>query len=198
MSRDTTTTVRFDFTFRYARAGLIEEGNCITVCEPNYEKRNVYRRMQGYLAEAQSGILKRYDFKELGDAAEKASADAPDTEKVIKSINTMRMGLSMDEYPRFCDWLQKELTDARALAFVGDDLTIPPKERIPVGEGVWMSIAENGGLGQIEEVLSAFTDFFLSGRESPKAVTPPSETSGSETPSGSPPRLREVSRSKKQ
>ena len=42
-------TIDFDFNFRYSRGGVFDEGNATTVCEPPYDKRNVYRRMQAYL-----------------------------------------------------------------------------------------------------------------------------------------------------
>ena len=37
--RNTTSTITFDFNFRYPRHGIYEEANAVTVCEPSYLTR---------------------------------------------------------------------------------------------------------------------------------------------------------------
>ena len=182
-----TKTITFDFYFKYPHKGQYGESNCITVCEPGYEQRDVYRKMRGYVAEAQKGLIKMNQ----GSRPEEAPKSDPTESKEIVEIDaflTMSLGLSIDQFTDFCEFVQRSLTNRRGLAFVGAD----PTDRVPITEEVWMNIADAGGMESLEKGLAGFADFFLGGpAKSPtKTGTSSSSTSPSSPPASSPTRKR--------
>lgn len=174
--RSALSTVTFGFRFQYPAKGQYEEADCITVCEPNWDKRQVYRRMHAYVAEAQKGMLRMFSNSDLQKQAESStSSDSTSDGGDIDPLMIMRMGLGVDQYPTFVEWVTKEITNTKALAFVGSD----PENRIPITDEVWMNIEKEGGLEAVDKVVGAFAGFFTARDQS----TMPS---GTETRSGSP------------
>lgn len=165
-------TIDLGFTFQFSKGGQIADATEITVCEPGYDKRAVYRRMQGYVAQAQKGLL-RMRSEQRSTAApaptepplEGKSAAEPEAEP--DALFIMRMGLSVDEYEAFASYVQRELTNNKSLAFVGSN----PDDRSPVGEDVWMSLDRHGNMDAIDKILSEFAGFFLSGRSTRPSPT---------------------------
>jgi hypothetical protein len=162
MANATTRVIEFPFTFRYPRKGIFEEANSITVCEPGFDKRNTYRKMSSIVMEAQAVAQKKFaqnpDENKITVEAPASEDGAPVEPKLPDDFDLMviRMGLNADEYTRFCDWVQKELTNCKQLAFVGTD----PDDKNPIVEEVWDSIARAGGMEAVDKVLSGFASFF--------------------------------------
>jgi hypothetical protein len=168
--RNTTAVVTFDFTFTYPRKGIFEQANSITVCEPSYEKRAVHRRMASTVMEA----VHAYQRLAAADAAAAQMPSAPrpsepseqadgEQKDVASRITAdvlmiiLRAGMKTDDFVRFCDWVQKELTDCKQLAYVGTD----PDDKNPVFDLVWESIVKEGGVEAIDRVIGEFSRFFL-------------------------------------
>lgn len=187
-------TIFFPFNFRYPHAGVYEEGNAITVCEPSYDKRATHRRMAATVMDALSTAYR----KSVGDQASTEQADAapPSEGGGAKELEPemlftfVRMGMSTDEFVRWSEWVQRELTSCAPLAYVGADLSLPIKDRSPVTEEVWMNIAREGGVEAIDRVIAEFASFFLSSRKS-------ATTTGAEPSSSSAPKATGSSRGRK-
>lgn len=177
--RDTKKVITFDFNFTYTRDGNLIEGNTITVCEPAFDKRDVFRKMQAYVAEAQKGMLRTFSNDQLKAEADKQQADGATAAAPgeLDALFTMRMGLGIDDYTRFAEFVQTALTGNRALAFIGDQ-DLPIKDRLPVQTGVWMSIAEAGGMEAVDQVLAGFASFFLGTRPAKNASPTTSGATG--------------------
>ncbi len=172
--RETTKTVTFhDFTFRYSRRGQFEDACSITVCEPNFEKRAVHAKMSAMvfdaLIKAQQRVARPQseEAPQVEPAAAAAASDGSDVEVLAGADQAepdylihMQMGMPSSDYSAFLEYARVQLTGDRRLAFVGDDTSGPVKERIPIDEGVWMSLAEEGGMDAVNRVLSAFVSFF--------------------------------------
>lgn len=173
--RSAIATVSFDFEFKYPAKGAYEFATAITVCEPNWDKRQVYRKMHAYVAEAQKGMLKMFTNSDLQAQAESSTKTDDSEPGDIDPLQIMRMGLGVEMYPTFVEWLTRELTNSKALAFVGTDTDA----RIPVTEEVWMNLEEAGGMEAVDKVVGAFAGFFMGRDQSTKP-------SGIETRSGSP------------
>lgn len=159
--RDTAKTIEFDFSFDYPKDGKYESAKAITVCEPGFDNRDVFRRMGAYISEAQKGLLKTFAgsgnteieeaVKERAEGVEPENAPEPDP------LMTMRLGLSLDSYDQFMKYVERALTGNKMLAYVGTD----PDNRVAINEEVWRNIAQHGGLVGMERVHAAFTSFFL-------------------------------------
>ncbi len=186
--RNTTTTVTFDFTFKYPRHGIYEEANSVTVCEPNYDKRQVYITMKGYMGEVQNGLMKLYSdpgiASQVAQARERLAAGVQDVQATGAEtdddegpslLEQMQRVMGVEGYARVYDYLQKQLTNCKQLAFVGSD----PDDKNPIVEEVWAAIAREGGMPAIDRILGAFANFFLA----PSSKSTTSGMSGSTSPS---------------
>jgi hypothetical protein len=166
--RSTTAVVEFPFTFKYPRAGIYEEANSVTVCEPSYEKRAVHRRMSSTVMEALTAWQRKVAEYGQRPNQEAASSEASDgdassiTGEVVMVI--LRNGMTTDNFVRFCDFVQKELTDSKSLAYVGSD----PEDRQPIVEEVWAAIAREGGVEAIDMIIGEFARFFSGFGPSPR------------------------------
>jgi hypothetical protein len=187
--RETKKIVDLGVIFTYPSGGQQVEAMSIVVCEPGFEQRTTFRRMQGFVAMAQTGLLKKFatDRKSIEDADESSlsppetstPAAAPQKASEPDAISIMQMGLTNDEYCQFCEFVQRELTGKKTLAYIGDVLDQPLKERVHVTEEAWINIVNAGSMEVLDKVISAFTSFFFS--------TPPAKaeatTSGTDSPS---------------
>lgn len=164
--RDDKKTITLDFFFRYPAAGQYAEANTITVVEPGFEHRQVFYKMQAYVAavrdKTQWSLLKNLKPEQIeaiqgrtGEVAPGAAAEAP----IALGLDWFA-DLGIDEYANFQVWLQKALTGNRSLAYVGSERDLEVKDRVPVTEEVWMNIVAIGGLGALNKVLAGFTSFF--------------------------------------
>lgn len=176
-----TKTVTFDFQFNYSVNGKYEPATAITVCEPGFDHRDVFRRVSGYVASAQKGLLKMFagqTREQIEDEVE-AKAEKPEKDDAdsIDSLVTMRMGLTIEEYEAFLKVVERALTGNKMLAYVGSDA----ENRVPVTEEVWRNISQTGGLGEMERVLEAFVGFFFDTRPGSKG---PATANGTAKPSG--------------
>jgi hypothetical protein len=191
--RNTVKTIEFENYFRVPNKGQYDEVRTITVCEPNFDKRAVYHKMSIYVSEASKGLSK-WATERLAATAKAASATAiaepPPSDDAVQpdALFVMRMGLSIETYPVFVDWVCKELTNTRVLAYAGDDA----ENKIPITDEVWMNLAAANGMDAIDQVVSAFASFFLD-RDQAKSVT----KNGTEAPSLSPSHPKAPSRSPK-
>lgn len=162
-------TITFDHDFVYSKGGEFVTAREITVCEPNYDRRHVYRTMRAYLAKADLAMMKFYADMTAGQKTsdpddvplEPKMDDAPKKAAVEPDVlDQMRMALGLEGFPTFCDYVQKELTGCKQLAFVGTDMAGEIRDRSPITEEVWMAISKAGGMEAIDKVLSAFASFF--------------------------------------
>jgi hypothetical protein len=183
--RENKKTVTFDFAFKYSRDGIWDQGNSITVCEPGFANRQVFRKMQSYVArsraigaananrnltpeqfEAQTRAVLEFRAAQAA-AKETASTDATVVAPPAIAVPDITMDwfsdFPPDEFMRFSDDVLKALTGNKALAYIGDDHTLMLSNpgRLAVGEGVWASIADEGGMDAIDKVLMAFASFFI-------------------------------------
>lgn len=180
--REDRKTIRFDFEFEYPAHGRNERASAITVCEPPYAQRDVLRRMQAYVAEMQRGIMKTFTPEQLDEAARRREqggsnqGEEPEAETAaIENLASMRMGLGVEEYVKFADYVQRALTNAKGLAFVGED----PDSRVPITDLVWVNLSNAGGMEAVDRVLSEFVGFFTATRPAPKVSTTPTGTGSS-------------------
>lgn len=190
--RDTAKTIEFDFSFDYPKDGKYESAKAITVCEPGFDNRDVFRRMGGFIANAQKGLFKTFAGMNREQIADKVDSDgetAEQTEGDLDPLMMLRMGLSVDEYDAFLKYVEKVLTGNKMLAYVGTD----PDNRTPVTEEVWRNIAAQGGLGEMERVLAVFICFFT---DTPPVQAGSTKGNGAEKRPSSPARPAAVSRSK--
>ncbi len=185
-----TKIVTFPFYFRYPANGEYREANAITLCEPNYDNRSVYRQMCAYVAEAQKGILRAFSDDDIkAKAEENATSEAEKKNADFDAFQTMSLGLGLEIFPGFCEWLQKAITNKPSLAYVGDD----PANKVAVTEEVWRNVAEQGGMERVEHTLSQFAGFFF------KSTASSDQTkTGSVVLSGPPAQATARSRSQKQ
>ena len=176
-------SIEFPFSFQFPNGGIQDLANAITVCEPNYDNRHVYRRMQAVLGDTAKALMVMQaelaaktggKSREVDEAPAPAPAAQPDSEPDI--VDQVRIVLGTEGFESFVGYVQKELTNNRALAYVGSDLSILVKDRVPVTELVWMNISRECGMQAIDRVLSAFASFFLEG---PRSATTPTEIVGS-------------------
>lgn len=188
--RANTKTITFEFEFEAPNGrGQYEPSSTITVCEPSFQNRDVFRRMGGYVAEASKGLMKMAGDKSKDEveaeiAVEKGETADPD------ALVLMRLGLSIDGYETFMRYVERTLTGNKSLAYIGTN----PDNRIALTEEAWMNLAAAGGLDQMERVIGEFTGFFFA---TPQAQAGSQTTSGTEKPSGSPVRVTAGSRTTK-
>lgn len=159
-------TVTFDLPFRYPRSGIYDEGNSITVCEPNFAQRAVFRQMQTYVAKVQAAARAQFlslpsqIVEELQQVRAARDAAAPVAEET-KDVGLEWFADLGDDFPKFTEFVQKALTNAKDLAYVGSDLGEAVKDRVPVTDEVWLNIANAGGMAAVDKVLGAFSSFFV-------------------------------------
>ena len=196
-------TIEFPFSFQFPNGGIQDLSSAVTVCEPSYDNRHVYRRMQAGLGDwAKAYMLMQAELRaktgdkstEVDEAPVQASEAQADTESDTDIINQMRIVLGTSGFEELANYIQKELTNNRSLAYVGSDLTTLVRDRVPVTDLVWMNIANAGGMQAIDRVLSAFINFFLPGQPSEKSER---VTRGSTSPSEPASSAPEASRSKR-
>lgn len=181
--RDTAKTIEFDFSFDYPKDGKYESAKAITVCEPGFDNRDVFRRMGAYISEAQKGLLKTFagsGSAEIEEAVKEREGNEAVTAPEPDPLITMRLGLSLDSYEQFMKYVERALTGNKMLAYVGTD----PDNRVAITEEVWRNIAQQGGLVGMERVHAAFASFFLatpqaSGGSTNETGTGRSSSSGS-------------------
>jgi hypothetical protein len=186
--RNTTAVIEFPFTFKYPRAGIYEEANAITVCEPAYEKRAVHRRMSSTVFNAltawQRKVAEAGQMPNQAPPSEPSDGDKTDAAALITGdviMIMLRAGMKTEDFVRFCDSTQRELTECKALAFVGTDLD----DRQPLVEEVWAAIARAGGVEAIDRVIGEFARFFSGFGPSPTSNGTPSSSSSGAKPAGS-------------
>lgn len=174
--RDSSKSVSFEFEFAYSYMGQIVKGNTVTVVEPSFADRAVYRQMKAWMAEAFKGLSKMRDgeVKEKVEDVAPAAADAPEIEPDAYLV--LSLGLEGSRFADMAAYIEKVLTNNKRLAFCGDDA----EHGVPITDIIWQAIAREGGMESVEKVCSAFAGFFMAG--SP----PPTKTSsGSEIAPGS-------------
>lgn len=165
-----TKVLTFDFNFRYTRAGILDESSAIVLCEPSYTHQRTFHQMRAWCTMAEKGMISwlanvqnTMDRNSDPDAKVK-----PDDSQQPSALDTLRYGLTAEKYIEFVEFVQRELTGKKALAWVGSDDGAELAQRFELNAGVWQSIGENGGMDAIEKVISGFADFFL-GPRTPKA-----------------------------
>lgn len=181
--RDDRKTITFDFEFAYSYQGNIVKGNCITVKEPGFQDRAVYRTMKGFIAEASAGFTRNRSESEIRDmaveptpVADDAAPAAAPAEADIPAYLIMSMGLRPERFVDLCNYVEKALTSNKRLAFAGDDEKFGP----PITEIIWSEIAKQAGMDEVERVCSEFASFFL-GRKSLPRTAPTTGTSSPAT-----------------
>lgn len=184
--RDTTRTVTFsDFTFQHSYRGNIVDGNTITVVEPSFADRAVYRQMKAWVADAFRNMQTQTTSETRAAAADlEAEVGREAMEAAAAEIDPyviLSMGLTGDRFAEFCAYVEKVLTNNARLAYCGTDA----EHGVPVTQIVWEAIAKGGGIEAMEKVCATFAGFFLPGLSRPTS-TKPESTTGSETPSGPP------------
>lgn len=181
--RAITKTIEFDFHFDYPVAGKYESSNCITVCEPGFDNRNVFTRMGSFISTSHKGLLKMFAGQSRDEIEESVETKEPEAAKEEgpepDALSTMRLGLTGDEYEQFMKYVERALTGNKLLAYVGTD----PEKRVAITEEVWRNIANQGGLAEMERVHGAFTSFFTNTQP---AQAGSAKTNGTAPPSGQP------------
>lgn len=175
-------TIDFDFDITYSKGGQFVATRQITVREPGLGKWEVHSQMTAFVGKAALAFSKlAADMAQpAGDGEAPATDVDVDEEKDLMSL--MSMGLGVDEYPKFANYVKKVLTGAPRLAYVGED------QAQAITDEVWESLAENGGMESVTRVMSEFTDFFFMGRAKRQAKrngadTPPISASPTRAPS---------------
>lgn len=195
------TVITFDEPFQYSKNGNFEPATTITLRAPGLGKRHVHYTMGAFVMEA-IGELQNRRASLLASAGatdpmptssnsldvdDAAPAKPEPEEDPLGFWQIMKMGLGPDKFPRFADYVMRELTGTPKLATVGDT-------GIPLTEAVWESLVETNGMDAPERIMGTFTGFFLA---SPKSKKPsggatsassslrPVEGSRSNTPAGS-------------
>lgn len=180
--RDDSKTVTFDFEFSYSYRNNIVTGNTITVVEPSFADRAVYRQCKAWVGEAFRGLqeMTRRDMESKASEAPPPPAETAEESDVDPYV-VIQMGLSAERFVTFCDFVERALTNNVRLAFCGTDRL----NAVPVTQIVWQELASKGGVEAIEKVCAGFAGFFLAGPSRPTSTETVS-TGGSETPSGLP------------
>lgn len=181
------TIITLDEPIRYSENGSFSETHTITVRAPGLGKRHVHATMQAWVMEAISNLQnKRADLMKQAEAEAKAKnplnvddpepgADGKDDtgEDPLGVWQMMSMGLGPERFPRFQDYIMRELTGTPKLASVGDNGS-------PLTDAVWESLDETGGMDAVGRVLGTFAGFFTGAPKSKKPsgnVTSPSSPS---------------------
>lgn len=194
--------ISFDFDFQYPRGGNQDVANAITVCEPTWGQRQVYTTIRSYLGEtsrlltlAFSDVPRRTPAEaETDEATQEAAAEAPSATD-IDHLERMRFAMSVDAFGKAYDYITKQLTNNKSLAYVGSDTTVSVREREPITDLVWMNIAKAGGMEAVDKILAGFLSFFES--NSRAKPTEGDATSGSNSPSTLPASQGAASKSRK-
>lgn len=206
--RDTEITLTFAHEFHYPVNGGLGVTKTLTVCEPGFTDRDIYRRMSGFVGEAQKEMLIARERSQVDKAArerdaadeaareEQALADAKakaatDSDKIEGDAEQMmaigevimQLGMDADRQAEFKRYVERVLTGNPRLAFIADDMV--PGGRIALSEGLWMSLAQANGVAAIDMLVLAFLGFFLKARTTASATwsgTTPSLPSASPAP----------------
>ena len=125
--RDTAKTITFDFDFRYpAKDGGYEVSNTITVCEPGFKDRGVFRRMggaSGFNATGEACIqylcMTEDDIVRLKG---KGKCNPPFRSAAEVETTARAMAARISEHMRDCAYrYSSELARERGAAIVTDD-----------------------------------------------------------------------------
>lgn len=148
-------TLTFDFEFTYSKGGQFVKHNRITVKEPGLGKWEVHSQMTAYVSKAALAFSKLAADMQQPARIEDEASEAPNPDEEQDVMQLMAMGLGVEEYPKFANYVKRVLTGAPRLASVGED-----------GDGavtdeVWESLAENGGMEAVSRIMSEFTGFFF-------------------------------------
>lgn len=184
--RASTKTISFDFHFDYPSNGQYASANTITVCEPGFDHRDVFRRMGRWAAESDVGLFKQFAHLKRDEAAIEREVEKKKDESGVEDDNglsTLRIGLSGEEFEKCVKYIETVLTNNKRLAYVGTDAD----NRIPVTEEVWRNICDQAGLLEMERVLGAFASFFT-GTPSARKESPTQTGTASPSGSGAPPK----------
>lgn len=151
-------TITFDFDFTYAAGGKQDQHNEIHVAAPGVENFQVHATMQGYINRALMFAMPNLasigeDVREEMSERAKERATEKEGKDDVSTLAIASMGLGPKEYPKFLAYVKKTLTGNSRLAWVGDD-------KAPISDVVWSTLAEEGGMEAVEQVLAAFADFF--------------------------------------
>lgn len=182
-------TLSFEFTFPYSENGGYAEANTITIRAPGLGKFHVHSTMQAYVMDAISTLqAKRAAIESMARDGEDDGKPADDEADPAGVWQMMAMGLGVEKFPKFAEYVTKVLTNAPKLASIGEG-------KVALSDEVWTALEDNGGIEAIHEVLGTFVGFFL---ESPKSAR--RTGNGSSTTSASPtrastPSARKTSRS---
>jgi len=179
--RDDSKPVEFEFEFSYSYRNNMVTGNTITVVEPSFADRNIYRQCKAWIGEAFRGLqeMTRRDMESKASEAPAPAETAEESE--VDPYVVIQMGLSAERFVQFCDFVERSLTNNVRLAYCGTDRL----NAVPVTQVIWQDLANKGGVEAIEKVCAAFAGFFLGG-PSRRTSTETVSTDGSETPSGLP------------
>jgi hypothetical protein len=204
--RDTEITLTFTNEITYPVSGGLGVTKAVTVCEPGFQDRDIYRRMSGFVTEAQKQMALAADSArvdkaahEMDAAAEEAAeaaaakpaADIDKTEDDAERLMaigafTMGMGMDADRQAQVKTYVERVLSGNTRLAYIADSTV--PGGRIPVTEAVWMSLAGSNGVAAIDTLVLAFLSFFLKLRPTASATwsgTMPSLPSPTPAPASS-------------
>lgn len=195
-------TLEFPFAIRFSENGSFAESSRITLRAPGLGKRHVHNQMVGYIMEAYAGAsARRGMIDQLAEADAKKGvkvATDDDQEQSAKDepedptgfLKMLAIGLGHDKYAGFCDYIIAQLTGSPKLATVGDNGTA-------LTEDAWESIADQGGMAEVDRVVGTFASFFVEDRASPsKNGAGTSRSSSSPTKAVSPTNTPRASRLK--
>lgn len=167
-----TKVVTFDAAYRYSRAGAFDHADAIVLCEPSFLQQRVWHQMRAYVTEAEKGFAIWVSAARANAPKTDAAPDAPPEKKdedPVEILEVLRMGLTAERYIDFVEYVQKALTGATSLAWIGSDVGADPKARYGLNHEFWNSLGEANGMNGVEKVISQFASFFL-GRSSPKPL----------------------------
>lgn len=161
-----TTTIEFDFEFEYADGGQHHKAFAITLQAPGFDRYDVHTAMTAWIGKAALGFMANMPERQKPDGAERRQkANGDKTAEEIRaerrsSLTNLAMGLGVDDYQRFATFLRRTLTKNSALARVAET-------EVGIQDMTWSTIADQGGIEAVEEIMGAFIDFFT---ESPKSA----------------------------
>ena len=150
--------VQFPFEFEYSEGGQFKTEFGVTLTAPGLAQIKVHSQMTAWAKRAELGLATQMSGmkRPTGEAAEAVVDEAPETdEEMADRVTTVfAMGLGEEKYPEFLDYVKRVLTNNPALARVGET-------QVPITDGVWMSLDQNGGMSAVLMLVAGFASFFL-------------------------------------
>lgn len=181
--------ITLDEPFQISEGGSFTEATTITLRAPGLGKRNVHFAMSSYVMEAIGNLQRnRPDLMRQSqetDSVLNVDDDEPagmghngppgedDAKEAQAFWQMMQMGLGVEKFPAFADYVMRTLTGAPKFATVGEN-------EVPLNDAAWESIDETNGMAAIEQICGTFVGFFMGAPKSPKTNgkgMPPSSSS---------------------